>query len=176
MGGVSHYLVMRLQLRTRSSVLDSLGNLGDFLGGLGVVVTLVYLATQIRQNTDALRRESYQNLLNHYSDLNTRLADRGFAELLTSTREGITHLDRPDYLRVVNYWLSLLRHYQNGYEQYRAGVLTDTQWEQLSWPIIVVLSSKGFCEFWDARQHHFSAEFAGWVQRKRDEMAGGDAA
>jgi hypothetical protein len=45
----------------------------------------------------------------------------------------------------VNYWLSLLRHYQNGYEQYRAGVLTDTQWEQLSWPIIVVLSSKGFC-------------------------------
>ncbi len=35
--------------------LDALGNVGDFLGGIGVVVTLVYLAAQIRQNTAQLR-------------------------------------------------------------------------------------------------------------------------
>jgi hypothetical protein len=31
--------------------LDALGNIGDFVGGIAVVVTLLYLATQIRQNT-----------------------------------------------------------------------------------------------------------------------------
>ena len=35
--------------------LEALGNIGDFLGGIGVVVTLVYLAAQIRQNTAQLR-------------------------------------------------------------------------------------------------------------------------
>ena len=28
-------------------MLDALGNIGDFLGGLGVVATLIYLALQI---------------------------------------------------------------------------------------------------------------------------------
>ena len=32
-----------------------LGNYGEFVGAIAVVVTLIYLATQIRQNTNALR-------------------------------------------------------------------------------------------------------------------------
>ncbi len=32
-------------------MLEELGNLGDFIGGVAVLVTLVYLAIQIRQNT-----------------------------------------------------------------------------------------------------------------------------
>jgi hypothetical protein len=39
-------------------VLEDLGNLGDFLGGIGVIITLIYLATQIRQNTNQLRQNA----------------------------------------------------------------------------------------------------------------------
>ncbi len=35
--------------------LDDLGNLGDFLGGLAVIVSFVYLGLQIRQNTASIR-------------------------------------------------------------------------------------------------------------------------
>jgi len=35
--------------------LSQLGDLGDFLGGIGVIVTLVYLAVQIRHDTQAVR-------------------------------------------------------------------------------------------------------------------------
>ena len=38
--------------------LSELGDLGDFLGGIGVIVTLVYLAIQIRRNTQAVRSAS----------------------------------------------------------------------------------------------------------------------
>jgi hypothetical protein len=34
-------------------VIEDLGNIGDFLGGIAVVVTLIYVATQIRQNTNS---------------------------------------------------------------------------------------------------------------------------
>jgi hypothetical protein len=34
---------------------EDLGNLGDLLGGLGVVATLIYLAMQIRHNTESVR-------------------------------------------------------------------------------------------------------------------------
>jgi hypothetical protein len=44
-------------------MLDVLGNLGDFVGGLAVVVTLIYLALQIRQNTATTRVQTVQHLL-----------------------------------------------------------------------------------------------------------------
>ena len=43
-------------------MLEALGNLGDFLGGIAVVVTLLYLAYQVRQNTKILRATSQQEL------------------------------------------------------------------------------------------------------------------
>jgi hypothetical protein len=44
-------------------MLEELGNIGDFVGGLAVVVTLVYLALQIRQNTATTRVQTVQHLL-----------------------------------------------------------------------------------------------------------------
>ena len=38
-----------------------LGNYGEFFGAIAVVVTLVYLAGQLKQNTNALRAASYSN-------------------------------------------------------------------------------------------------------------------
>ena len=36
-------------------MLEALGSLGDFIGGLAVIATLLYLAIQVRQNTQLLR-------------------------------------------------------------------------------------------------------------------------
>ena len=44
-------------------MLEDLGNLGDFIGGIAVVATLIYLALQIRQNTAALRMASRQDVV-----------------------------------------------------------------------------------------------------------------
>jgi hypothetical protein len=44
-------------------MLDALGNVGDFVGGLAVVVTLIYLAIQVRSNTVALRTASRQEIV-----------------------------------------------------------------------------------------------------------------
>ena len=38
--------------------LDDLGNIGDFVAGIGVVISLVYLAVQIRQNTRQLAQNT----------------------------------------------------------------------------------------------------------------------
>lgn len=39
-------------------MLEALGNIGDFVSGIGVVATLVYLVLQIRQNTRELEHNS----------------------------------------------------------------------------------------------------------------------
>ena len=51
--------------------LDALGNLGDFIGGIGVLVTLIYLASQIRQNTSSVQQS------NRIATANTEISVRG---------------------------------------------------------------------------------------------------
>ena len=41
--------------------LQDLGNIGEFVGAIGVVTSFVYLAIQIRQNTRAIRLSSMQS-------------------------------------------------------------------------------------------------------------------
>jgi hypothetical protein len=41
-----------------SVTIQDLGSIGDFVGGIGVVVTLAFLIFQIRQNTAQLRQQN----------------------------------------------------------------------------------------------------------------------
>lgn len=54
--------------------LDTLAKLGEFIGGIFVVISLIYLAYQLRQNTLSLRAENYARLLDRMSTLQSRLA------------------------------------------------------------------------------------------------------
>jgi hypothetical protein len=49
---------------------DAIGAIGEILGSIAVLISLVYLAIQIRSNTDRLRFEASQSVANS--------ADRGF--------------------------------------------------------------------------------------------------
>lgn len=54
--------------------LDTLAKLGEFVGGFFVVVSLAYLAYQVRQNTRSLRAENYARVLDRMSALQSQLS------------------------------------------------------------------------------------------------------
>ena len=62
--------------------LQDLGAIGEFIGGIAVVITLVYLAVSIRQNTKSVRASTYQAIL----DSSSPNYARTFAEKLNLLR------------------------------------------------------------------------------------------
>ena len=56
-------------------MLEALGNLGDFVGGLAVIITLIYVAAQVRQNTAAVRATSRLEIASSYRRVNRLLID-----------------------------------------------------------------------------------------------------
>ena len=50
--------------------IETLGNIGDFIGGLAVIVSLIYLAQQIRQNTRMLRASALSSTTDTYVAFN----------------------------------------------------------------------------------------------------------
>jgi len=57
-------------------IFETLGNLGDFMGGIAVIASLLYLARQVGQNTAAMKTASRQEIVAAYRDHN-RLSGGG---------------------------------------------------------------------------------------------------
>ena len=76
--------------------LDDLGNIGEFVGAVGVVVSLIYLAVQIRRNTRSVRASTFQEAVRDVAILSDLLATD--AELSRIWSSGLQDLDalKPD--------------------------------------------------------------------------------
>lgn len=123
---------------------EAIGAIGEVAGAIGVIVTLIYLATQIRQSNDLSRSESRQALVaNDVTSLtaNLRIADV-FAKLVSDE-----DLTAEDQLRL-SFMFSLdLRNREFEYFQYTNGLLDEKVWLAYR-QVILVNHSTRFGNIW----------------------------
>ncbi len=141
--------------------------ISQVIAAVGVILTLVYLGAQIRQNTRAIRRSAYQELLNHIAQVNVKLIeDRSLCELSIKLRSGLDKLEEPDRMRVLAWFGTVFRHYQNAYNLLREGVITQEHWNLLSATIERNLASTGAREMWDVVRSTFTPEFQAMIDAR----------
>ncbi|MFT4799432.1 MAG: hypothetical protein ACJAYE_003628 [Candidatus Azotimanducaceae bacterium] len=66
---------------------DAVGAVAELVGAAGVIVTLIYLATQVRQNTKSISTSSFQATTDALNQVNALIADNSdLAEIFTAVR------------------------------------------------------------------------------------------
>lgn len=151
--------------------LSGLGNVGDFIGGVAVIVSLVYLAVQVRQNTRSVRAASFQALSESVSDRVLRLAES--SELHEVYMRGMRgdQLSEQETQRFGTIMLSLIRLSSNAFVQYRSGMLTEDQWQGFRVMPVTLLSSPGGRAFWLRGRTAFGEEFAAYIDSEIDKAS-----
>ncbi|MGI9328939.1 MAG: hypothetical protein ACR2PZ_27225 [Pseudomonadales bacterium] len=72
---------------------DAIGAIGEVVGAAAVVITLIYLTAQVRQNNRNLEESTSSAINQSLADLNSRISsDEQFAELFLRGRENIATL------------------------------------------------------------------------------------
>lgn len=153
-------------------MLEALGNIGDFLGGIGVVVTLIYLSVQIRQNTDQLRSDAEQRKLSSLDEINRALADwqsdlvvsPEVADIWIRGLKGEEKLRGTDRIRFEYHGARLVQMWQGNFFRY-----LDTgdaeNWKISSHHIRMFMDRPGFRAYWEATRHLYGDEFRKEVDR-----------
>jgi len=81
--------------------ISDLGSLGEFIASITVLVTLIYVAVQIRQNTNATRAVSHHAITDSLNQINLSLAkDEVLAQLWLSgfnDRSSLSALHREQF-------------------------------------------------------------------------------
>lgn len=80
---------------------EQISYLAQIVASLGVIVSLIFVGLQIRQNTGALQREEHNSTMAQWTVIRMAIAkDRDIAELMTSGLHGERPLDAADQLRL----------------------------------------------------------------------------
>src|SRR5256885_6145746 len=80
---------------------EQISYLAQIVASVGVIVSLIFLASQIKHNTAALRRNEHNSTMEQWTVLRQAIAqNREIAELMTTGLSGERALDAADQLRL----------------------------------------------------------------------------
>jgi hypothetical protein len=81
--------------------LEQLSYLAQMVGSVGVVVSLIFVGLQIKQNTRALERNEHNSTMEQWTVVRMAVAKhRDIAEIMTAGLNGARVLDAADHLRL----------------------------------------------------------------------------
>ena len=106
-----------------------LGNYGEFLGSIAVVVTLGYLVVQIRQNTRSTNSNNNHNVMMAFNSFNQVLfANPDVARIYYAGLASPQSLSLHERHQFVQMMACLLNIYRNLYYQFVEGSFPEAQW------------------------------------------------
>jgi hypothetical protein len=110
--------------------LQDLGAIGEMIGAVGVIVSLVYLATQIRQNTRAARASTNRAISEQRNEINLRFGlDPAAVDLFLRGAQHHSDLEPNERLRHTLLMRAVLGLYEDVYVQFSEGMCDSETWE-----------------------------------------------
>ena len=112
--------------------------IAEIVGGLAVVITLIFLILEIRANTEAVRINSYDQLVKDVAAWRLNLANNPHL-LDVISRSGVEPISESESLPVRSAFISLFQTYERAFIQFESGYLTELMWERFR---------RAMCETW----------------------------
>ncbi|MFT5500134.1 MAG: hypothetical protein ACI88G_000260 [Woeseiaceae bacterium] len=109
---------------------DAIGAIGELVGGIAVIGTLIYLASQIRQNTKINASAIRQN----FYDYTTRQMLHGtdsaeFSALIAKVSLTDEALSPGESIQILRMFQAVFVGYQGAFVQYKQGALSEDDWK-----------------------------------------------
>ena len=109
--------------------IQDLGAVGEFIGGIAVLVTLIYLAAQIKQNTNVNASLIRQNFYDATQRMMLHAVESTeFMELFNRAWTTNDSLSSSEQTQIWRHMQALFMGYQGFFEQYKSGALPEKDW------------------------------------------------
>jgi hypothetical protein len=144
--------------------LDALGNLGEIIGAGAVVLSLIYLAVQVRQSTQSQRTENYARALDRLAAFQSLLSQDGHLSRVFAKGAADTSTLTPQE-RIQFTWSAYeaFGAFEFMFHASRTGSIPDEVWQRWSLTVAWWLSFPGVRHWWSARPVPFTSGFSAWV-------------
>ena len=144
---------------------QDLGSIGELIAAIATLVTLAYLALQLKQNTTALKSQTFQQSSMDMSlTANSISSDGDLAKIIIKAEDGLKVLSSEERLRFHFWMLVAVRRFEAIYIQAEYGSIERERIKGFERSILSLLSNVGL-EWWETAKTAFSEEFIIYVDQ-----------
>ena len=149
--------------------LSELGALGELIGGVAVVVSLVYLAIQIRDSTKAARASRAQAVLSEsQAFLRVIAADTPSARVFRLGLADSGELSEDERVQFTAQLMMMFRNFENMFVQFQLRDRDDLAWQSGVASMERFVGFPGSQKFWSDRSDAYTPEFRKAVDSIRE--------
>ena len=133
---------------------EAISAVSEIVGAVAVVISLIYVAAQIRQNTKMIRATAKQGLTEASQNLIYTAIDKSEEWVKLTTGDDAS--TREEDARMSLLVRAMLRGFESQCYQYESGLLEDDEWRALQAAIKDLCSLPGFNKYWQQLKPHMS--------------------
>lgn len=146
----------------------AIGAVGELVGAVAVVVSLIYLSRQVRQNTRALRTANAATVKQNFQTIaRAFITDRGASDIVLRAMNS-DELSPAEKLSAYAWFFDLLKSGELAYSQYLSEDLDEEVWDASLQFFLAYWTTPGMREYWSERREAFTPAFReamdGWLQ------------
>lgn len=134
---------------------EILGVVSEFVGAVAVVISLIYLSVQIRQNTRLMRATAKQSLTETTQGLIYHLSEN--ADVWVKLVSGQEPTSAEEDARMSLLVRAMLRGFESQCYQYETGLLEAEEWQALRQAMRDICRLPGCRTYWLQLKPHMSA-------------------
>jgi hypothetical protein len=147
---------------------DAVGDIGGMLGAIGVILSLCYVAVQIRQSWKATRAATVHGVNTSIANAWRPFANPNNATMYLKGLEGIACLSPEERVHFFALMHVVAKTWEDTWFQWRVGTLADTYWEGQQNQFRDIFSQSGPQEYWMLRKHWFDVDFREYLENTMD--------
>ena len=154
---------------------DAIGAIGEALGAAAVIISLVYLAHQIRQNTKAMRIAEYDSRAKTLREIvmdigknadSARIFIEGGKDL-----GALTEVENVQFVTMIN---SAFTAFENFHYKESLGILDEQMSESWRNALHAYLAMPGVHEYWSYQKSSFTRRFQSYVETEMHKITLGE--
>jgi hypothetical protein len=153
--------------------LEDLGNIGEFVAAVAVLVSLIYLALQIRQNTAQMRQSTESSRVSailegahHSAAVTGHLVQNGeFARIFRVGAEDISQLDQDQRIQFEAFMNMVFAQFNNSFFQHEHSMISNEVLDPRTRHMLWFLRQPGVAAWWNRNQGIWSQSFRNYVER-----------
>ena len=136
---------------------DAIAAIAEGLGAIGVIATVIYLAIQIRQNTNSIQGSTQQGLMSQEITVFALLAE--YSNVFRRGCENIEDLDADESATFEFLVAAVLSQYYSAFVQYQRNLITESVWTAYLADWLNYNEKPGFRLAWSKLRSVYPIEF-----------------
>jgi hypothetical protein len=142
---------------------DAVGAIGEIIGAFAVVVSLVYLAVQIRSQNSQAKLSALHEMSKEQRAASPMFANEQISDIFVRANKDYGSISEAESVQLIVVVTGLFRAWENAFLENRDGSLGANIWAVLSRDYTQPMGAESFRHIWALRKQNYDPDFQEYV-------------